>query len=260
MEVFNSGKTIIHFRDVGPRDGKVVVFANSLGTDMRLWDKTLKKMPLDIRKITYDKRGHGLSQEPDLEFSIVDLAADILELSEYLNLRNVTFVGVSIGGMIAQVLASKRPDIISKLVLCDTAVKIGSKDVWDQRIESVKKKGISSISSTILERWFSKHYISQNLSEIELLRRMLHNTSSSGYIECCRAISNADLTSFASSIKQPTLLLVGENDVSTPPTLVKETSKIISGSELKVIRESGHLPCIDNSNEFIKLLNSFCEN
>ena len=53
MEVFNSGRTIIHFRDVGPRDGKVVVFANSLGTDMRLWDKTLKKMPLDILSLIH---------------------------------------------------------------------------------------------------------------------------------------------------------------------------------------------------------------
>ncbi len=259
MQVFNSGKTLIYYRDQGPRNGSTIVFANSLGTDGRLWDKTINRIPKGFRTITYDKRGHGLSLEPESEFSIEDLALDILDLSEYLNLRNVTFVGISIGGMIAQVLASMRPDIISKLILCDTAVKIGSKDIWKQRIDLVNRMGLSGISNSILERWFSAHYRSQNLDEMELFRRMLHNTSSAGYIECCRAISNADLTSFTANIKLPTLVIAGENDVSTPPSLVKETAQMIKQSQLRIIDNSGHLPCVDNPDAFTEVLNRFLE-
>ena len=257
MEVFNSDKTTIHYMDKGPKDGNVIVFANSLGTDCRLWDKIIQQLPAGVRIITYDKRGHGLSREPETDISIEDLAIDISNLADYLSLRNVTFIGISIGGMIAQVLASMRPDIISKLVLCDTAVKIGTKEIWDQRIDLVKEVGLDGVSTSILERWFSKQYIVQNYDEMELFRRMLHNTSTSGYIECCKAISKADLTSFTSNLIQPTLVVVGSDDISTPPKLVEETAKMINLSEFRIIKNSGHLPCVDNSEIFVNLLNNF---
>ena len=257
MQVFNSKKTVIHYSDYGPKDGKVIIFANSLGTDNRLWDKIIKRLPLGHRVITYDKRGHGLSKEPESEISIQDLASDIADLSDYLNLRGVTFVGISIGGMIAQVLASIRPDIISKLILCDTAVKIGVKKIWKQRIDAVTKKGIRAISNSIIERWFTQNYISTNFDEMELFICMLQSTSASGYIECCKAISKANLTSYTSQLKQPTLVIVGKNDISTPPSLVKETALMIHGSKFIVIENSGHLPCIDNPDKFTDLLYNF---
>ncbi len=259
MRAFNSGKTVTHYRDNGSTNGQVIVFANSLGTDLRLWHKVIKGLPQNLRIITYDKRGHGLSKEPVEEFSISDLAKDVIDLLEYLQLENVIFVGISIGGMIAQAVAFLRPDLVSKLVLCDTATKIGANDVWEQRISSVKKIGIRGISASVLERWFSKQYLLENLNELELLRRMLHSTSASGYINCCKAIGSADLTSFTSKLKQNTLLLVGENDISTPPSLVSETAKMINRSKLKIIKNSGHLPCIDNPKKFNELLSNFLQ-
>ena len=259
VEVFNSDKTIIHYMDRGGTNGNVIVFANSLGTDCRLWDKIIHKLPASTRIITYDKRGHGLSQEPETDISLEDLATDISNLADYLSLRNVTFVGISIGGMIGQVLASIRPDIVSKLVLCDTAVKIGTKEIWDQRIDLVNEVGLAGISRSILERWFSKQYMAQNFNEMELFRRMLQNTSTSGYIKCCKAISETDLTSFTSNLRQPTLVLGGSDDISTPPKLVEETARMINLSEFRIIKNSGHLPCVDNPEVFVSLLNNFCE-
>ena len=185
------------------------------------------------------------------------MALDISDLLEHLKIKKVNFVGISIGGMIAQKLASIKPNLINKLVLCDTAVKIGNYDIWNERIELLKKKGIIGISDFIIERWFSKSFILSNLNEIQVYKNMLNTTSIQGYIECCEAIKEADLSMSTQLIKNPTLVLVGSNDLSTPPEQVQSTANLIKNSKFHVIKNSGHLPCVDNPDEFAKIIKNF---
>ena len=257
MNFFMNNNTLINFEDYGSKNKDVIFFSNSLGTDNRLWHKIINHFIDDFRIITYDKRGHGLSSIPDNNLTIEDLAIDTANLLDYLNISKVNFVGISIGGMIAQKLAAIRPDLINKLILCGTAVKIGNLSIWDERIKLIKKYGLDGISDSIIEKWFSKDFISMNFAEIQIYKNMLNSTSLQGYLECCRAIKAADLSNSTSLIKKPTLVIVGQNDLSTPPSLVKSTAKVIENSKFEIINNSGHLPCIDNPIRFSYLLRSF---
>ena len=257
MNFFNNGKTVIYYEDYSSNHKDVICFSNSLGTDNRLWNKILCHFTNNFRVITYDKRGHGLSNKPISKITIEDLALDISDLLEHLKIKKVNFVGISIGGMIAQKLASIRPNLINKLILCDTAVKIGNYDIWNERIKLLKKKGLIGITDSIIERWFSKNFILSNFNEIQVYKNMLNTTSIKGYIECCEAIKEADLSMNAQLIKNPTLVLVGSNDQSTPPKLVQSTAKLIKNSKFHMIKNSGHLPCIDNPDELAKLIKNF---
>ena len=150
MKFFNNGKTIINYEDYGCQNNEVICFSNSLGTDSRIWHKIIDSFKTDYRIIFYDKRGHGLSNKPATKLTIEDLAFDVSDLLDHLEIKNVNFVGISIGGMIGQKLASIKPNIINKLILCDTAVKIGNSAIWNDRINLVKKQGIIGISDSII--------------------------------------------------------------------------------------------------------------
>ena len=135
----------LHWRADGDPNGPAVVFANSLGTDLRLWDAVIDRLPKHLRLIRYDTRGHGLSSCPAGPYSIEDLAQDALELLDHLGIGTCVFVGLSIGGMIAQTLAARAPERISALVLSNTAAKMGEAQMWRDRIAAIEAGGIAAL-------------------------------------------------------------------------------------------------------------------
>ncbi|MBL8581836.1 MAG: alpha/beta fold hydrolase, partial [Rhizobiaceae bacterium] len=142
---------VIHYETHGPADGTVIAFANSLGTDLRVWDLVVQRLPADWRLIRYDKRGHGLS-EATSHVSMLDEAGDLAALLGHLSVSRCVVVGLSVGGMIAQQLAAIRPDLVSAMVLSNTGHKIGTQESWNSRIADVREGGIGAIADTILER------------------------------------------------------------------------------------------------------------
>jgi 3-oxoadipate enol-lactonase len=245
----------VHYRDEGPQDGPTVVFANSLGTDLRLWDPILPYLPEELRLIRYDKRGHGLTTCPDAPYSMGTLVADAERLLDHLNVRDAVFVGLSIGGMIAQGLAVKRLDQMRAMVLSNTAMKIGTTEMWQDRIDAVRAGGIAALESSILERWFSDAFRAK--PELSLWREMLVRQPDEGYIGCSAAISGTDFYTTTASLALPTLAIAGSEDGSTPPDLVRETADLIKGSRFELIRGAGHLPCVEKPEEYAQLLTGF---
>lgn len=243
MDIAQVNDTFIHYNDEGPNDGVTLVFSNSLGTDLRVWNRLIAELPSDLRIIRYDKRGHGLSQSHDAPYFMGDLVKDAIGLIEHLGARDVIFVGLSIGGLIGQGVAAERPDLIRALVLCDTAAKIGTEQMWRDRMSAIKSDGIASMSEAILDRWFSPGF--RNLPEVRLWREMLVRTSLDGYLGCCEAIATTDLIESTSRLNLPTLVLVGRDDGATPPDLVRETAELITGSMFEIIPKAGHLPCVE---------------
>ncbi|NNF92331.1 MAG: alpha/beta fold hydrolase, partial [Boseongicola sp.] len=177
----------LHYREDGVPEGRPVVFANSLGTDLRLWDPILPHLPGGLRIVRYDKRGHGLSDCPPPPYSMGALVSDAEALLDVLNIRDAVFVGLSIGGMIAQGLAIKRLDQIRAMVISNTAVKIGTKEMWDDRIAAVRSGGIEALADAVLERWFSKPFRAS--PELTQWRNMLIRQPRDGYIGCSAAIA-----------------------------------------------------------------------
>lgn len=255
MKLFDAGDVRIHYRVDGPEDGAPVVFANSLGTDMRLWDPILPLLPEGLRIIRWDKRGHGLSTVPAGPYKMGALISDCERLLDHLEVKQCVFVGLSIGGMIAQGLAVKRLDLIRAVVLSNTAAKIGNPALWDERIAAVHAGGVESLADAVMERWFSAGFRAK--PELELWRNMLVQQADNGYAGCSAAISGTDFFTPTSGLRLPCLGIAGTEDGSTPPDLVRETTDLIPGSSFHLIRRAGHLPCVEQPEEYARVLGEF---
>ena len=255
MQMFDTGDVRLHYRVEGPADGPPVVFANSLGTDMRLWDPILPLLPKGLRIIRFDKRGHGLSTCPPAPYTMGALVTDVERLLDHLQVKDALFVGLSIGGMIAQGLAVKRLDLMRALVLSNTGAKIGTVAVWDERIADVARGGVECLADAVMTRWFSPAF--RATPEIELWRNMLVRTPDAGYAGCGAAISGTDFYTPTSGLRLPTLGIAGSEDGSTPPDLVRETVDLIPGSKFHLIRKAGHLPCVEQPEEYARVLGDF---
>ena len=171
MKIADLGDVRLHYRIDGDPDGAPIVFANSLGTDLRLWDPILPHLPAGLKIIRYDKRGHGLSTCPPGPYSMGALVRDVEKLLDHLAVKDAMFVGLSIGGMIAQGLAVKRLDLVRAMVLSNTAAKMGTKDMWQDRIDAIKANGLEALADPVMERWFGKDF--RTTAELELWRNML---------------------------------------------------------------------------------------
>ena len=255
MRIADLGDVQLHYRIDGPEDGAPVVFANSLGTDFRLWDPILPYLPDGLRIIRYDKRGHGLSSCPPAPYSMGALVSDAERLLDMLDLRDCLFVGLSIGGMIAQGLAVKRLDLIRAMALSNTGAKIGTPQMWSDRIAAVEAGGIEALADPVMERWFSKSF--RATPELQLWRNMLVRQPDAGYAGCSAAISGTDFYTPTSGLRLPVLGIAGSEDGSTPPDLVRETVDLIPGSKFHLIRGAGHLPCVEQPQAYAQVLTDF---
>jgi 3-oxoadipate enol-lactonase len=255
MDSLDLGDVVLHYADTGPKDAPTVVFSNSLGTDFRLWDDILPHLPEGLRVIRYDKRGHGLSTCPPAPYSMGALIHDAERLLEALSVRDCVCVGLSIGGMIAQGLAAKRLDLIRAVVLSNTAPKIGTREMWAERIAIAETQGTGPMADAIMTRWFSKGF--RETPQVSPWRRMVETTPGAGYAGCSAAIAGTDFYSTTGALRLPALVIAGSEDGSTPPDLVRELADLIPGARYELIRGAGHLPCVEAPQVFGPLLAGF---
>jgi len=232
-----------------------VVFANSLGTDLTLWDSVLPHLPPGLRLIRHDMRGHGRSSVPPGPYSMGALVSDAEAVCDAWEVKDCVFVGLSVGGLIAQGLAVKRMDLVRGLVLSNTAAKIGTKDRWQERIDAVRAGGMEAVAEGVLERWFGPAFLAS--SEVAPWRALLLATPPEGYAGVCAAIAGTDFFSTTSGLRLPTLGISGTEDKSTPPDMVRETTELVPGSRFELIRRAGHLPCVEQPETYAALLTGF---
>lgn len=250
----------LHYQMIsGPADKPVLVFVNSLGTDFRIWRDVIVALAGLYPILTYDKRGHGLSDLGATPYEMSDHINDLAALLDHLNVKQAVICGLSVGGMIAQGLHQSRPDLVKALILSDTAHKIGTADAWNARINAVLDNGLASISDAIMERWFTPQFRSASNPAYAGYVNMLIRQPAEGYAATCAALRDADLTDAARYITVPTLCLVGDQDGSTPPDLVRSLADLIAESEFKVIEGAGHIPCVETPEAFIGTIRQFLE-
>ncbi len=258
MQFTNIGGVTLHHQLIGgPANKPVFVFVNSLGTDFRIWRDVIVRLAGDFPIVTYDKRGHGLSDVGTAPYQMADHIGDLEGLLDHLNVKDAIICGLSVGGMIAQGLYARRPDLVSALILCDTANKIGTAELWNARIAAVEKDGIAAITDTILERWFTPEFHAQRKADLTGYRNMLERQPLAGYAGTCAALRDADYTEAAKAIAVPTLCVVGDQDGSTPPAVVRALADLIPGSRFKIIDGAGHIPCVEKPEELTALIKRF---
>ncbi len=253
MGLADLGDVQLHYADTG--EGPAVVFINALGTDLRLWDAIIPHLPKGLRVIRFDKRGHGLSSCPPAPYAMGALVRDAERLLDHLDVRDSSVVGLSIGGMIAQGLAVKRPDLVRAMVLSNTAARIGTREMWEGRIGALRGGGFESIADAVMERWFSRRF--RATPDLAVWRNMLTRQPLEGYIGCCAAIAGADFHPSTATLTLPTLAIAGDEDGATPPDLVRETADLVKGSRFHLIRRAGHLPCVEKPADYGRALTAF---
>ena len=255
MQVSVLNDIAVHWREDGDPAGAPVVFANSLGTDLRLWDTLLPLLPQGLRYIRYDKRGHGLSDCPAGPYSMGTLIRDAEALLDHLEVRDCVFVGLSVGGLIAQGLAVKRLDQVRAMVLSNTAAKIGTREMWEDRMTVIRDGGLEAIADGVMERWFAPDF--RKTDEMRAWRNMLAATRAEGYLGVCAAIAGTDFITPTSGLRIPTLGITGSDDATTPADLVRETTDLVPGSRFELIRRAGHLPCVEQPEAYAAVLTQF---
>ena len=209
----------------------VVMLCNSLGSTLEMWEPQMDILLTRYRVLRYDTRGHGQSAVPTGPCSIEQLGTDAAGLLDHLGLDKVDFCGLSMGGMTGMWLGIHHPNRIRHLVLCNTAAKLGSQEVWNTRLEVLAKEGMAGLTSAILDRWFTATFQQRSPHVIERIRNMLMATDPKGYAANACAIRDMDLLRDVAKIDLPTLVIAGSHDGSTPPELGRDIAQRLKGSK-----------------------------
>ena len=255
MRMADLGDLRLQYQLDGDPEGSPLVLIHALGTDLRLWDKLVPLLPRGLRILRFSLRGHGLSDAPPAPYAMGALVRDAERLMDHLRITDAVIVGLSIGGMIAQGLAVKRLDLVRGLVLSNTAAKIGTAAIWQDRIAQIGAGGIESVADATMERWFAPAF--RATPEARAWRNMVTRTTLDGYLGCCAAISGTDFYTPTSGLRLPVLGIAGSADGSTPPDLVRETTELVPGARFALIRDAGHLACVDQPQAYAECLTSF---
>jgi 3-oxoadipate enol-lactonase len=203
------------------------------------------RLGADLRVVRYDMRGHGLTEAPAPPYSVLDLARDLEQILDTLQIHRALICGVSVGGMVALQLAARRPGLADGLVLCDTGASIGTRESWNERMAAVEGGGLAAIAEAVMARWFTSDYRTRQPEQVAGYRYMLERTTPAGYAGVAAALRDANLEVEARAVRCPTLVLCGDHDVATPPELNRSLASAIPGARFELVTAAGHLPCIE---------------
>jgi 3-oxoadipate enol-lactonase len=216
MPIANLADVQIHYEWAGAENKPVLVFSNSLGTNLRMWDPQAEEFSKHFRVLRYDKRGHGQSAVTPGPYTIEQLGRDVVRLLDSLKLERVYFCGLSIGGLTGMYLGATAAKRFEKIALCNTAAKIGTNVTWNTRIQAVQTGGMKAVAETVVERWLTPAFRATHPDETDAVLRMLEAGNPQGYIGCCAAVRDADLRQSLALIRVPCLVLAGTHDSSVP--------------------------------------------
>lgn len=249
----------MHYRLEGSSSAPLVTLSHSLACDLTMWEPQMEPLLRSFRVLRYDTRGHGQTEPPEGPYSLGMLASDVKALLHALGVEKSHFLGISMGGMIGQRLALDAPEILEKLILCDTTSRIPPEagPIWDERIRIALEQGMEPHVAPTLERWFTPPFRQRHPEVMEKFGVMIRATNPTGYVGCAHAIRDMDLTDQLKRIKLPTLIIAGADDPSFSVSVLEDIQRRIEGSRLEVLNSAAHLPCAEQSIRFNEAVLSF---
>lgn len=251
----------INYELSGRKDGPVVILSHSLASSLKMWEPQMGILESHFRVLRYDTRGHGRSETTRAPYTLEILGKDAIGLLDALNIEQVYWVGLSMGGMIGQAIALNHPRRLKSLALCDTAAVIPAEaqPIWDERIEGVRTIGMKSQLETTMERWFTPSYLKLNPPMFTLIKEEFLATPAEGYIGCAGAIRRLNYLERLGEINLPTFIIVGEDDPATPVSASQAIHEQIKNSKLIILPYARHLSNVEQAEPFNTYLLKFLE-
>lgn len=256
MPIAEANGVLTYYEWHGDKSLPVLVLSHSLGTSHAMWKPQLSALSDRFRLLAYDTRGHGSTSVPTGPYNIAELAGDLLSLLDTLEVEQVNFCGLSMGGVIGQWLAINAPNRLNKLVLANTAAKIGTAEMWNTRIEQASREGLAPTIPTVLERWFTPGYRASHPDTIASVRALLEDANPQGYMGCSAAIRDADFRTSLTTVTVPTLVISGTFDGGTTPSDGQFIANIIPGAKYAEL-PAAHISSIEAAEGFNIALNNF---
>jgi len=256
MPTFNSNGAQINYQTFGNVNKPAIIFSNSLGTNYGMWQPQISHFQNDFFVICYDTRGHGASSAPQGPYTLEQLGQDVVNLLDHLNIEKAVFCGISMGGLTGQWLAVYKAKRFNKVIVCNTAAKIGQEEAWNERAALVREQGLQPIASTAAGRWFTEKFIQDNAAAVEKLQNSLAAGSAEGYASCCEALAKADLREQLKDIAVPVLVVAGQQD---PVTTVADGQFMINQIKNSALFEinASHISNIECPDEFNQAVQEF---
>jgi len=255
MPFVDIGELRTHYEMTEP-GRPVLVFSNSLGTTLSMWDPQMEEMSQNFRILRYDTRGHGRSSVTPGDYTIEQLGRDVLALLDALSIERAHFCGLSVGGMIGMWLGVHAPKRLHRLVLCNTAARIGTQEMWNARIATVRKEGMKPVAAAVIERWFTPEFRAMHPQQVAQAQRMLENSPPDGYTACCAAIRDMDQRDAVAQITTPSLVIYGSKDPVTPAADAQFLVSKIQGAK-SVELDAAHLSNVEQAGAFTEAVRSF---
>jgi len=258
MPAIFANRIMQNYQIDGPGEGAPVLFINSLGTNLHIWDDVVRQLPHTFRVLRYDVRGHGKTCRSPGEDTIDRLVDDLIALLDALQCGRCLPIGLSIGGLIALKLALRDPARVGGLVLTHTAARIMTSEFWDARIALLQNQGLAESVETMLERWFTREWREANPEKLRKWQRMLRETDCDGYIGCCRVLGRTDLRDEITELgKMDTLVVSGSLDLNTTPDDGRWLAEAIPGARYRLLEGLAHVSCIEAPETFAKTIVPF---
>jgi 3-oxoadipate enol-lactonase len=256
-EVTTSDGARIHYEVEGREDGPPLLFSNSLGTNLHLWDaQAAEAVRQEFRVIRYDQRGHGKSAAPAGDYTQERLGLDVIDLLDGLKIDNTAWCGLSMGGMVGIWLARRHPRRFTRMALCNTSSHMPTQEFWNVRIRAVKEGGMEAIADAVLERWLTPEFRQREPAEARRVREMIVATDPIGYVGCCAAIRDMDFRDLLSGIAMNALVVIGARDPATTPAQGEFIAGHLPGAR-KAVLEGAHLSNIECREEFNRIVLGF---
>ncbi len=257
MPFIASNKLLFHCEWNGPEDAPVLVLSNSLGTNLSLWDPQIPAFEKNFRVLRYDSRGHGESGVTLRDYSVEQLARDVLGLLDALTLDRVHFCGLSIGGMTGMWLAAHAPERLNKLILANTSPQIGNAQAWNARILAVRSAASTkSVAPSVVERWFTPEFRATNPDAVAKTKEMIESTNPDGYMASCAAVRDFNFWPEVTAIHAPTLAIAGAHDAAVPPADVQRLAREIPGAKYSEL-DAAHISNIEAAENFTSEVSTF---
>jgi 3-oxoadipate enol-lactonase len=251
-------KPTLHWIKEG--QGPVVVLSHALGCDLRMWDGVAAILQVRFTVLRYDQRGHGQSEVVPGPYTMGLLAEDAAELIREQAPGPVHFVGLSMGGMVAQSLAASQPQLLKSIVIANAAnhYNEAARDQWQARINTVRTQGVAAIAEGAMQRWFTPEFRADQAGAacVDSLRQQLENTDAGAYAASCEAVAGMDFRASNAHITCPALVIAGTRDEATPVALSQSIADSIAGAQLRTL-EAAHLSAVEQPEAFARLLEGF---